>query len=89
MGKPGKVRGCPQCRHTAIDWTEWWKDSIIVFDQDANGIDPVGYLREGDPYKVTGECRNCGHVWTAKGARQITHLPGHPDFQRPGEVSHG
>jgi hypothetical protein len=74
------MRSCPRCKSAVITWFEIWAGHGIIFEQSGNGIDPVGLLFEGSPVKVVGQCA-CGHSWTVKRVRQISDLPGHPDFQ--------
>ena len=74
------LRTCPACGGKKIDWYEWATLSMH-FTQDEDGIDPEGYVGTPDPIKVTGECANCGHCWTAKKVSQIWDLPGHPDYE--------
>lgn len=72
------LRGCPECRSKEVDWYEH-SEMRIHFTQTSDGIEEDGYPDTPNPLKVTGECRDCGHCWTVRGAFQITDLPGHSE----------
>jgi hypothetical protein len=67
---------CPKCRAkgTSVYLLELWKNHSIEFSQEEDGSLIGSNQSEGDPYKVVGICRKCEHVWTLRGARQITDL---------------
>lgn len=78
MSRPGKR--CPKCKvgPENVLIRELWRNHSIVFDQDEAGkIDREGYLSEGSPYALQGECGVCQHRWKIRGS-QISNLPGCP-----------
>lgn len=63
---------CPKCKSDTLKLNELWKDHCITWEQENGEFDRQdGYLEPGDAYKVFGECRKCGHIWTIRGALQI------------------
>lgn len=67
---------CPTCRSAEIDWYEH-STMRIHFTQTDAGIEPDGYPDTPSPVKVTGDCRDCGHSWSVRGALQISDLKGY------------
>lgn len=71
---------CPACRSVNVEWYER-SELVIHFRQSAQGVDPDGFPAPPDPRRVTGECSDCGHAWTARGAMMIQDIPGHPEHE--------
>jgi hypothetical protein len=71
---------CPKCKSngTSIVLTEFWRDSLVEFDQQENGALPEeGVLKEGNPYEVRGWCLDCGKRWKLRGVMQVSQLAGY------------
>jgi predicted Zn-ribbon and HTH transcriptional regulator len=66
---------CPKCKSSNLRLIELWKDHGIFWQQLGGKIDRnKGYIESGDPYKIQAECYKCEHVWTVRGATQITNV---------------
>ena len=62
-----KGRVCPRCKSRNFEAIELWKDHAIYFSRGES----EGILETGYPYKVEGECRDCGYRWTFRGVYQM------------------
>lgn len=59
---------CPKCRSDSITLTETWDGATIQFEV-VNGQRQVnGYLDNGHPSRLDGECGKCGHEWRFRSA---------------------
>ena len=66
---------CPRCKSSDLCITELWKGHSIKWVQVNGEIERKnGNIDPGDPYKIFCECSNCSHVWTVRGASQITDV---------------
>lgn len=72
--KKRKIFKCPKCKLSNLDFREIWSGHNIIRGYNNGVIDKVGYLSEGDPFKVVVECNSCSHKWTIKKATQITDV---------------
>ena len=52
---------CPECKSQQVTIKEFWINHVIIWFPD----DPKneGVLNPGEPYRVHGECEDCGHKW--------------------------
>lgn len=65
---------CPKCKSRNLSINECWKGHTVTWEQQDGKIDRNnGVLETGDPYKLEGHCRNCGHWWRIRGL-QITDI---------------
>lgn len=67
---------CPKCSNTReLRLIEVWRSHTITWEVECGVFDiNDGALEPGDAYKVEAKCKNCGHQWTIRGARQITYI---------------
>jgi hypothetical protein len=68
---------CPKCKANGDNITirEFWTGHSIEFEQNPDGtIKAEGYLCEGNPVSLQGECLNCRNKWRMRGKTQITNL---------------
>lgn len=78
-----RLRQCGKCKSRRIWWYEV-TENIQSFEQTDDGIDAEGFHSAGNIIGLHARCRKCGHRWAARGASQVTQLPGHPDYQPAG-----
>lgn len=65
---------CPSCKSNNLTLIELWKDHSVSWEQIDGVFDRQdGALEPGDPYRVEGECSDCGHSWMF---RKITQIDG-------------
>jgi uncharacterized Zn finger protein len=66
---------CPKCNSNELFLVELWKNHSCQWEQSNGKFDRANAIQEvGNPYKVEGHCKECGHYWTIKGAKQIDDI---------------
>lgn len=68
-------RKCPKCNSGNLFLEEYWEGHHITWEIVDGAIDRSdGNLNPGDPKRVYGECKDCGHIWRFRNATQIDHI---------------
>lgn len=66
---------CHKCGSRDLILVEIWEGHTIEWQQINGEFDKNdGTLEAGDPYKVEGQCKKCGHAWVFRKKIQITDL---------------
>lgn len=66
---------CPKCKSNNLFITEIWNGHTISWECLNGQLNLAeGNCEVGNPVKVEGRCKECGHSWTIRNVTQIHQI---------------
>lgn len=66
------MRVCPKCKSINYQIVELWKGHALIWSPLLSRSYDDTLMDVGDPYKVYGECLDCGYTWTFRGITRVS-----------------